>query len=639
MPQKTNLAQRARAAIGRWLLGSQSALRRFEGARVDRLTSDWLATRESINQELRADLDRLRARGRELVKNNDYARKFVGMCQNNIVGPAGFQLQVRIEDKPGQPDELASTAIETAFAQWAAGCDLTGTMSLRDVCDTLVGGLPSDGEFLVRFVRGAEAGNRFNFAVQLIDVDRIDTTYHGQTKDGNRIVMGVERDVFSRPVALHLYDGHPNDGEASNRNRTRVPVAELLHRYKVDTPGQARGIPWMAPGMLSLHHLGGFKLAALLAAEHGANHYGFFVREDGAPAIGETDAATQQTITTSQPGVYDTLPAGTQFIANESKYPNDVFGPFVKVTLQRIASGWRVAYHSLANDLEGVSYSSIRSGTLEERDRWAADQAWFIGAFLEPLYSEWIRMALLSGAITMPNGSALPSSKLAKFSAHQWQGRRWEWVDPRNDIEAKILAVKAGLMAPQDLAAQLGQDFNDTMGKIKAAQDLAQRLGIRLPAYEDTAQPAAQPQQDKPLPEPEAAKLLAARQAQPDHLAAVAAAMTAMARREAPAVTVNAPITVTTPEVRNQVNVPQQAAPVVQVPITVQEREQAVPVINVAAPVVNVAAPAVDVSVEAVMPAQSEVAIVSMPNRQTLSSVERDGAGAIVNTTQVETDI
>ena len=37
----------------------------------------------------------------------------------------------------------------------------------------------------------------------------------------------------------------------------------------------------------------------------------------------------------------------------------------------------------MANDLEGVNFSSIRSGTLEERDKWAADQQWFIETVLE----------------------------------------------------------------------------------------------------------------------------------------------------------------------------------------------------------------------------------------------------------------
>lgn len=471
--------------------------RGFQAARIDRLTADWLATANSINQELQSDLDRLRSRGRDLVNNNDYARKFRGMAENNIVGPAGIRLQVRVEDRPGMPDRMANVSIESAWANWSASCDVTGQMTLRDLCENLVGSLPSDGEFLVRMVRGADAKNRFNFALQIIDVDRIDTTFNGQF-GGNTVIMGIEVDAYRRPVAMHLFEAHPNDGARSSRRRVRIPTDELLHRFKIERAEQVRGIPWMAPGMLSLHHLGGFMLSALLAAEHGANHYGFFTTPDGvAPGIGQDDGNGQM-ITTSQPGIFDTLPTGVDFTAYDSKYPNEVFGPFVKTALQRLATGWRVAYHSLANDLEGVSFSSIRSGTLEERDRWSSDQEWFISAFMEPVYNAWLQMALLSGAIVMPNGAALPSSKIAKFARHEWQARRWDWVDPKNDMEAKILGVKAGLISPQDLSASMGYDFEDTLKAIADAQKLAADYGVKLTAYDGApgAQSAVKPAAD-----------------------------------------------------------------------------------------------------------------------------------------------
>jgi len=465
------------------------ALRAFHAARIDRLSADWLATSQSINQELRGDLDRLRARGRDLVNNNDYARKFVGMCQNNIIGPGGIRLQARVADAPGRPDRAANAAIEAGWEEWQAVADFEGRQHFRDLCETLVGGLPSDGEFLVRTVKGADAGNRFNFGLQILDVDRIDTTYTGR-HGANQVILGVEVNAWRRPVALHIFTAHPSDGVHSSRQRTRVPMEEIIHAFRTDRAGQLRGIPWMAPGMLSLHHLGGFMLSAVLAAEHGANHYGFFTTQDGAPPIGGEDASGQ-TITTSQPGTYDTLPQGVEFQAHESKYPSETFGPFVKTALQRVATGWRVAYVSLANDLEGVSYSSIRSGVLEERDRWMADQEWFISVFMEPVYRAWLQMALVSGAVTMPNGSQLPASKLQKFSAHQWQARRWEWVDPKGDMEAKILMVKAGLMSPQDLAAAQGYDFDDVVADIARAQKTAAEFGVQLTAYD--AAPGATP--------------------------------------------------------------------------------------------------------------------------------------------------
>lgn len=469
-------------------------LRRFEGARLNRLTANWFATESSINEELRADLNALRARGRQLVSNNDYARKFRGMVEDNIIGPGGVRLQAKVEFS-SRPDTDANDAIEAAWARWSQACDVTGALTLRDFCALLVGSLPSDGEFLVRIVTGPEAGNPFNIALQAIDVDRIDTHFNG-AHNGNSVIMGVEVNAWRRPVALHLFEAHPNDGARTGRQRVRVPASELIHGFRRDRPEQMRGIPWMAPGMLSLHHLANFMSSAVLAAEHGANHYGFFEqREDASagPPIGqlEGEGASAITVAPSQPGIYDTLPAGYSFTPHESKYPNEVFAPFAKTVLQRIATGWRVAYHSLANDLEGVSFSSIRSGTLEERDRWMVDQQWFVDCFLEPVYRAWLRMALLSGAITFPSGKPLPAEKIAKFSRHEWQPRRWEWVDPKSDMEAKILSVRAGLMAPQDLSAAMGYDFEDTLKAIKRAQELAASLGVNLTAYEST--PGAQP--------------------------------------------------------------------------------------------------------------------------------------------------
>ena len=58
-------------------------------------------------------------------------------------------------------------------------------------------------------------------------------------------------------------------------------------------------------------------------------------------------------------------------------------------------------------------------------------------------------------------------------------------------MEAKILSVRAGLISPQDLSAQMGYDFEDTLAKIAAAQKLADKYKVTLTAYEAT--PGAMP--------------------------------------------------------------------------------------------------------------------------------------------------
>ena len=631
-----NLLDSARQWLGRRRAAPTAQWRRFEGARADRLTADWQATITSINEELRADLDRLRSRCRSLVNNNDYARKFRSMVQVNLVGPGGIRLQARVQDGPGRPDRLANAAIEAAWQEWSAACDLAGH-PLRDLCETLVGQLPSDGEFLVRMIRGPAAGNRFGFALQAIDSDRIDTTHNQAAVAGrNAIIMGVEVDIYRRAVAVWLFSAHPNDGIHAARQRERVPMSDLLHVFKAERPEQLRGIPWMAPGVISLYHLGKFSVAALLAAEHGANHYGFFSTPDGVAPVGMEEGGEQ--ISVSQPGTYDVLPPGVSFQQHESKYPDQAFAPFVKAQLQRIASGWGVAYHSLANDLEGVNFSSIRSGTLEERDRWAADQEWLIAALMRPVYLQWLQMALLRGAIVMPGGSPLPAAKAEKFARHEWQARRWDWVDPMRDTEANILKVRAGLMSPQDLSAAMGYDFEDTLAAIKAAQDLAQELGVRLTAYDST--PGAAPAMAAapvapPDPAAEPARVLE------QIVATLARVMTPPAQSPAAPVSVHVGIDRAQAEGLSRDLEAMHRATLCQIREDIQNMPIVIP-----APIVNVAAPNVTVenrvepaavTLEATLP--SPQITVSLPPRRTDTRIERNSAGEITRTTQLETDL
>ncbi|HEX7374718.1 MAG TPA: phage major capsid protein, partial [Steroidobacteraceae bacterium] len=170
--------------------------------------------------------------------------------------------------------------------------------------------------------------------------------------------------------------------------------------------------------------------------------------------------------------------------------PHEQYPAFVKACLRGIASGLDISYASLANDLESVNFSSIRAGTLEERDHWMTLQGWFIDTFLSRLYDDWLASALGAGAIVTQSGAALPLGQMAKFRAHVWQGRRWSWVDPLKDIQAAALSIQNHIASPQMIAAQSGVDLEDVIADIASYHALLDRVGLQ-PAPASTA--AAQP--------------------------------------------------------------------------------------------------------------------------------------------------
>ncbi len=461
------------------------ALRRFDIAQHDVLTAGWEATNVSADTDLASAVETARGRARNLCNNNDYARKFLQMVANNIVGPDGFMLISQAADL-GQPDKSAQDLIESGFFRWATRgtCEITGAFGFNGLLRMIVKAVARDGEALVRKLRGRKI-NAFGYALQLLDIDRLPVTLNLKLSNGNAIVMGVEINSYGQPVAYHLHTSHPGENtwmDPAGNRLERVPAEDVFHLFVADRPEQRRGITWLHSAAWRLEMLGKFESAAVAAARKGAETLGFFTREDGlAPGVGEQSGADE--IMGSGPCSFDVLPPGVTVAPYDTKYPSELFGVFRKDSLRGIASGMGVAYNNLSNDLEGVNYSSIRAGMLEERDHWMVLQGWLIETFLEPLFQDWLKYALLAGQLAYPNGSVLPLAKLEKFSMHRWQGRRWSWVDPEKDVAASVLAISNGLKSPQRVAAEMGVDIEDVLSEIARFQAMAKEKGVTIAAF------------------------------------------------------------------------------------------------------------------------------------------------------------
>lgn len=469
-------------------------VRQFEGAQVSDLTLSFRPSNCAIDQDLVGQLEMLRGRSRTLAQNNDYARKFLRMVKTNVVGAEGFKLQCLAADPgTGAADTFARSTIEAAWSDWGRPgvCELSGRLSWLDLLRVVAETVARDGECLLRVARGRNV-NAHGYALQLLDIDRLPVTHNGRAENGNRIIMGIEVDAFDRPVAYYLYTVHPNGSPGHNsgsRALERVPAADIIHLYTTERAEQHRGVPWMHTAMLRLESLGKFERAALTAARKGANTLGFFQTPDGGPPPGEEKDADGNEIHTSVEGEFDTLPPGYQFQPFASEYPSQMYGDFVKACLRSLAGGLGVAYNGLANDLEGVNFSSIRAGVLEERDVWMTVQTWMVEHLLTPVFMGWLEMALLSGAL-----GTLPPSKLAKFAQHRFQPRRWPWVDPVKDIEAKLMAIRAGLDSRRSVAAEQGNDWDEIVEQLKVEQQQLAEAGVTSDLG-STAAAAAQPAQ------------------------------------------------------------------------------------------------------------------------------------------------
>lgn len=474
--------------------------RDFSGAKVSRLTASWVQSPVHLNRSLLADRGRLVARARDLAKNNDYAKRFLGMVKTNVVGHSGFSMQVQALRPDGTIDQADSDRLETAFAKWAKRgvCEVTGQLSLVDVERLFIETLARDGEVAVREVtRGP-----FGYQLELVDPQLIDDQYN-DSFEGRQIRMGVERDAFYAPVAYWLKNvdsSDPTQYADSTQRHIRVPATEMKLFYLHEFVRQLRGVPWMSSAMMRMNMLGGYEEAAVVAARIGAAKLGILQSPNGeADDVatgyeGEGEAARPQ-LDSGEPGEFITAPAGYEFKEWDPDYPHEQYGAFVKACLRGISSGLLVSYNGLANDLEGVNFSSIRAGVLEEREVWKALQSWMIEAFLEPIYSAWLPRAIATGQVN------LPMSKLSKFDAVVWQGRRWDWVDPEKDVNANVTSITNRLKSYSQVIREQGRDPEEVWRELAKDTERLKALGISVVVPAPASAPAPKPKDDSALAE------------------------------------------------------------------------------------------------------------------------------------------
>jgi len=456
----------------------RKAVRAFHGADTGRLFSDFVSSSRSADSEIKPSLRVLRDRCREISRNHPYAKRYLQIMSTNVVGANGVRIQVRKRNDDNSLDSVGNRIIEQAWQQWgrAGFCTVDGRVSWVQAQRLFMETLARDGEVLIQKIKNP-AGNPFGFSLKFLEADYLDEGYDARLNNGNEVRMGVELDKRTgKPLNYYLFEDHPHHdqgyGSKTKRHHKIVPASEIIHCYLQDRAGQTRGVPWMSNVLTRLKMLDGYEEATLVNARVAASKMGFFTSPEGDGFVGD-DYDNHAPIMSAEPATFTQLPAGMSFTAFDPQNPTDSFAEFEKGILRGIASGLGVSYVSLANNLEGVSYSSIRQGTIEDRDHFKMVQQFMIDQFIDPVYRAWLEMAITVGRVNLPMG------KFDLFADQViYRPRGFAWVDPAKEINASVTALNNGIVSLQDVHSQYGRDTEEIFEQINREAELADRYGI-----------------------------------------------------------------------------------------------------------------------------------------------------------------
>jgi lambda family phage portal protein len=466
----------AAAAARMTISGPATGKRAYDAAVFSRLTEDWSTVTTSADLDLWSDIYRLRARARRESQNNPLGRKALKIFRKNVFGPDGIRLRAKVPMKKGKKLNVKlNSQIEQLFLQWGRRdyCTVQGNMSWKNAQGFSGTQVFRDGEC---FIRRRFADNKFNFSLQFIDPDQLDTNYYlYQMRNGNVIRMGIEMNPDGRPIAYHFWDRHPAEVSISPKNRIRIPAEEIIHLYSPERVMQSRGVPEIASSLLHMHMHNQYSMAEVVAARIAAAKMGFFEKtaSDAGFEGNERDENRNVKVKMS-PGTTETLPEGLTFKPWDPQHPTTAFPAFTKMLMRLIGSGMDMSYETLANDREGVNYSSIRAGLLDDRDTWREWQQYFSEALCDRVIAWFLESIWLSGLLQFDGA---PDDL---FGYMEWTGRAWAWIDPLKDMQALTLAQENGLQTHTEQLAASGNDFEETMDQFAYEKKYKEQLGLQF---------------------------------------------------------------------------------------------------------------------------------------------------------------
>lgn len=473
------------------------ARRKFEAARVSRLTDDAPISTVHINAEIRDQGKILVARARWLHQNDGYIRRGLNIIANNVIGAQGIQLHPLIPGPNGNAiDPKINEAVLSGWLTWGKRgvFNASNRYSWRAFQKFCLTNKFRDGEAFILQTTGAPtASNPFGYWLTFIDPLRVPYDLNKIAANGNRIVCGIELSADDIPTAYYVQTNErdPLLTESYNgRHYVRVDAARVIHDFDPEFPEQVRGFSGMVGAMRVAPMLDGYNEAALVAARNGASTMGWYL-EDGEASESydgeDEDEETGEFYDDIEPGTMRKLPRGIKAEMHNPAWPNTSHSDFVKSVLRHIASDLGVSYHSIANDLEGINLSSIRHGVQEDREQYKQHQEDQIETVHEPIYKAWLLSALGFGLIQVgQNPVNLNTSNYKRLCKVKHRPRGWEFAEPLKDGQANALGLKLRTTSISEIIRKTGRDPETVFAELADDIKKLEALGLDF-SVEDLA--------------------------------------------------------------------------------------------------------------------------------------------------------
>ena len=446
------LARRELTRTSRFVRARYDAAVTNEDNRRHWRNADGLSANAANNAEVRRIL---RNRARYEVANNSYARGIVLTLANDAIG-TGPQLQLLTENVE------ANRRIEREFSLWA------NAINFAEKLRTMRMSRAQDGEVFALLTSNPKLPTAIQLDLRLIEADQVCTPdYRGGS---SKTVDGIVFDDAGNPVEYHVLKSHPGETLRFNRDFERISAEAMIHWFRLDRPGQARGIPDIMPALPLFAQLRRFTLAVLAAAETAADFAGILYTD--APANGEADAAEPfESIELEQRSLV-TMPGGWKMSQIEAQQPATTYAEFKHEILNEISRCLNMPFNIAAGNSSGYNYAS---GRLDHQTYFKSIRVEQVQ--LETVVIDRVLAAWFDEAALIPGFLPADLGPIAEWP-HQWFWDGHEHVDPAKEANAQATRLANHTTTLAHEYARQGRDWEEALRQRAKEVALMNELGL-----------------------------------------------------------------------------------------------------------------------------------------------------------------
>ena len=421
----------------------------------------------------------LRERARYEVSNNSYARGIINTIANDTIG-TGPHLQMLTDE-----DDF-NEEVEALFKNWAR------EIGLREKLLTGRKARTESGEVFFVFITNNKLKNPIKLDIKVVESDQCtDEGDFGSLSLSEDNADGIKYDSAGNPITYRILKEHPGgDLTVVSENVTPTDASQVVHMYRVERPGQPRGVPEISAALPLFAILRRYTLAVLEAAETAANNsYTISTEHNSLDADNIAMDVTPFDVVDMERNMATVLPAGWRATQMKPEQPTDTYPDFKREIINEVARCMSVPFNIAAGNSSSYNYASGRLDHQSYFNDIGIEQSYQADTILFQTFEKWMAEALRTQVFTGLKLPRMPLNDIHLAKMWFWDGH--EQMDPLRESKAQEVRLKNNVTSLAIEGAKEGHDWKDILRQRGRERRMAEAEGLVEPFGLDEANASA----------------------------------------------------------------------------------------------------------------------------------------------------